>query len=60
VSRFYGNRFNLVSSLAYMRQGMPDIFILMLVGTLPDLIQGFIKLFLLNGYKRQAKVSVDL
>lgn len=60
VSRFYGNRFNLVSSLAYMRQGMPDIFILMLVGTLPDLIQGFIKLFLWTGLKQQAKYSLEL
>lgn len=48
VSQFYGNRFNLISSIAYMRQGMPDIFILMLVGTLPDLTQGIIKLILWN------------
>ena len=48
VSNFYGNRFNLVSSVAYMRQGMPDIFILMLVGTLPDLLQGVIKIILWN------------
>jgi len=48
VGRFYGNRFNLVSSVAYMRQGMPDIFILMLVGTLPDLIQGVAKLVIWN------------
>ena len=46
VSNFYGNRFNLVSSVAYMRQGMPDIFILMLVGTLPDLLQGITKVIL--------------
>jgi len=59
VSRFYGNRFNLVSSLAYMRQGMPDIFILMLVGTLPDLIQGFIKLFLWTGINQKANFSID-
>jgi CubicO group peptidase (beta-lactamase class C family) len=46
VSSFYGNRFNLWTNLAYMRLGLPDIFILMLVGTLPDYIQGFIKIFL--------------
>ncbi len=51
VGNFYGNRFNLVSSIAYMRQGMPDIFILMLIGTFPDLIQGFIKIFLWAGKK---------
>lgn len=48
VSNFYGNRFNLISSVAYMRQGMPDIFILMLVGTLPDLLQGVSKIILWN------------
>lgn len=48
VSNFYGNRFNFISSVAYMRQGMPDIFILMLVGTLPDLIQGVTKVILWN------------
>jgi len=46
VSSFYGNRFNFWTSLAYMRLGLPDIFILMLVGSLPDYIQGFIKIFL--------------
>jgi CubicO group peptidase (beta-lactamase class C family) len=46
VSNFYGNRFHLWTNLAYMRLGLPDIFILMLVGSLPDYIQGFIKIFL--------------
>ncbi len=36
VSNFFGNRFNFISSVTYMRQGMPDIFILILIGTLPD------------------------
>jgi CubicO group peptidase (beta-lactamase class C family) len=51
VSGFYGNRFNFITSLAYMPKGMPDIFILMLVGSLPDYIQGFIKIFLVNSKK---------
>ena len=46
VSSFYGNRFNLWMNLAYVRLVLPDIFILMLVGTLPDYIQGFIKIFM--------------
>lgn len=46
VSNFYGDRFNLWTNLAYMRFGLPDVFILMLVGSLPDYIQGIIKLFL--------------
>lgn len=45
VGAFYGNRFNLYTSLAYMRYGLPDIFFLMLVGTVPDYTQGVIKLY---------------
>lgn len=44
LKAFYGYRFNLLTSFAYMRLGLPDVFVLMLVGTLPDYIQGFIKL----------------
>ena len=51
VSNFFGNRFNFISSVTYMRQGMPDIFILILIGTLPDLIQGSVKVFLWTGKK---------
>ncbi len=46
IAVFYGNRFNLLTSVAYLRLGLPDIFILMLVGTLPDLVQGVIKIVL--------------
>jgi CubicO group peptidase (beta-lactamase class C family) len=52
VSNFYGNRFNLISSVAYMRNGLPDIFILMLIGTLPDLMQGIIKITMLYAKKQ--------
>ncbi len=52
VSNFYGNRFNIISSVVYMRQGMPDIFILMLIGTIPDLIQGVTKIIIWNRKKR--------
>lgn len=44
VSAFYGNRFNLWTNLAYFRLGLPDVFVLMIVGTLPDYTQGIIKL----------------
>lgn len=60
VGRFYGNRFNLVSSVAYMRQGMPDIFILMLVGTLPDLIQGILKLIIWRVRKTVSPASLKV
>jgi CubicO group peptidase (beta-lactamase class C family) len=46
VSSFYGDRFNLLTNLAYMRLGLPDVFILMLVGSLPDYIQGILKILL--------------
>lgn len=46
VSNFYGDRFNLWTNLAYFRLGLPDVFILMLVGSLPDYIQGFVKILL--------------
>jgi hypothetical protein len=44
VRAFYGDRFNLATTAAYFRFGLPDVFILMLIGTLPDYIQGFTKL----------------
>jgi len=53
LSRFYGNRFNLITSVAYLRQGIPDVFILMLIGTLPDLIQGIAKIIIWNGRNRK-------
>lgn len=43
VSAFYGDRFNLWTHLAYFRLGLPDIFILMLVGIIPDYVQGLAK-----------------
>ena len=44
IKAFYGSRFNLLTSAAYFRLGLPDVFILLLIGTLPDFIQGGIKL----------------
>ncbi len=44
IKAFYGYRFNFIPTLLYSRLSLPDIFILMLVGTIPDYIQGFIKL----------------
>ncbi len=48
VKAFYGYRFNLVSTLVTMRLVLPDIFLLMLIGILPDYIQGGFKLFSLR------------
>lgn len=43
LKAFYGYRFNLLTTFTYMRLGLPDVFVLMLIGTLPDYIQGIIK-----------------
>jgi CubicO group peptidase (beta-lactamase class C family) len=48
VKGFYGYRFNLWPTLVAMRLVLPDVFLLMLVGVVPDYIQGFFKLFSLR------------
>ena len=41
---FFGYRFNLGTNLVMMRYALPDVFVLMIVGTIPDYVQGFVKL----------------
>ena len=41
---FFGYRFNLGTNLVMMRYALPDVFVLMIVGTIPDYMQGFVKL----------------
>ena len=41
---FAGYRFNLGTNLVMMRYALPDVFVLMIVGTIPDYVQGGIKL----------------
>lgn len=48
IKGFYGDRFNLWPTLVTMRLILPDVFLLMLIGVLPDYIQGFFKLFALR------------
>lgn len=48
VKGFYGDRFNLWPTLVTMRLVLPDVFLLMLIGVLPDYIQGIFKLFSLR------------
>ncbi|MBN1372656.1 MAG: beta-lactamase family protein [Anaerolineaceae bacterium] len=59
VSSFYGNRFNLWTNLAYLRLGLPDVFILMIIGTVPDYLQGVIKLFLRQGNSKEGILQND-
>jgi CubicO group peptidase (beta-lactamase class C family) len=44
VKGFLGDRFNLTYQMVWMVRDLPDIFILMVVGSVPDYIQGIIKL----------------
>lgn len=53
MQAFFGYRFHLMTTLASFRFAMPDVFILMLVGTLPDYAQGVVKLaWVLGGRAR--------
>jgi CubicO group peptidase (beta-lactamase class C family) len=40
---FFGYRFDLGTNLVMMRYSLPDVFVLMLVGTIPDYVQGGLK-----------------
>jgi CubicO group peptidase (beta-lactamase class C family) len=60
LKSFYGDRFNLVQTLALFRFVFPDVFFLMLVGIFPDYIQGMIKLFLLVRQKFVLKRAEQL
>jgi CubicO group peptidase (beta-lactamase class C family) len=55
VKGFLGDRFNLTYQMVWMVRGLPDIFILMVVGSLPDYIQGIIKLVWAVRGKRAGK-----
>ena len=44
VRNFFGYRFNLTYQMVMMYKALPDISILLIIGTVPDYIQGFIKL----------------
>ena len=43
VRAFYGDRFNLWPTLVMLPLVLPDVFILMLVGSIPDYVQGITK-----------------
>ncbi len=60
VRAFYGDRFNLQSTALLLPSVLPDVVILMLLGTLPDYIQGFTKLgWTLTG-RKQSNENEDL
>lgn len=54
LKAFYGYRFNLTYQLVMMSRTLTDIAILMIVGSIPDYVQGFVKLFwLVSGKTRK-------
>ncbi len=55
VRAFYGNRFNLVVQFQQMFRLIPDIGILVVVGTVPDLVQGLLKLYWVVTGKTKSK-----
>ena len=53
LKAFYGYRFNLTYQLVMMSRTLADITILMIVGSVPDYVQGFVKLYwLVSGKTR--------
>ena len=54
LKAFYGYRFNLTYQLINMSRMLADITILMIVGSVPDYVQGFVKLYwLVSGKPRE-------
>lgn len=51
LKAFYGYRFNLTYQLVMMSRTLTDITILMIVGSVPDYVQGFVKLYWLASGK---------
>ncbi len=45
IKGFFGTRFNWTYQVLMMFRSLPDIAILMIVGSVPDYVQGFIKLY---------------
>lgn len=58
LKAFYGYRFNLTYQVVMMFRTLPDISLLMLIGSVPDYVQGFVKLYwLISGKTRTIAAS---
>ena len=53
IKSFFGTRFNWTYQILMMFRTLPDIAILMVVGSVPDYVQGFIKLYLALSKKKK-------
>lgn len=51
IKAFFGYRFNFTYQIINMTNTLTDIAVLMFVGSIPDYVQGFVKLFWLMGGK---------
>ncbi len=61
MAGFFGDRFNLLYQLRMVFRFLPDIGVLMLVGTLPDYAQGLVKLWwVARGQARPDSARPDL
>ena len=52
IKGFFGTRFNWTYQILMMFRSLPDISILMIVGSVPDYVQGLIKLYWACGKKK--------
>ena len=57
IRAFMGYRFNFTYQMITMSRTLPDIFILMVLGSVPDYVQGFTKLYWLVSGKTLKAVS---
>jgi hypothetical protein len=55
IKGFFGTRFNWTYQILLMFRTLPDIAILMIVGSVPDYIQGFIKLYWALNRKKKTR-----
>lgn len=57
IKGFYSYRFNLTYQLIFMSHALTDITVLMIVGSVPDYVQGFVKLFWMMTGKTHRSIS---
>ena len=60
VKGFFGTRFNWTYQMIMMFRSLPDIGALMIVGSVPDYIQGFIKLYWALSRKKSQLLSPQM
>jgi hypothetical protein len=60
VQAFMGYRFNFTYQMVTMFRTLPDIAVLMVLGSVPDYVQGFVKLYwLLSGFITKTKPAIQ-